>query len=95
MNTFTEKVLDVVRAIPAGETMTYADVAQAAGSPGAARAVGNIMRNNFRPDVPCHRVIRSDGKVGEYNRGGEEVKEKLLAAEKNFSHTPDWQYYLK
>ena len=50
--------------------MTYVEVARQAGSPGAARAVGNIMHNN--PDtkqVPCHRVVRSDGTPGGYARG--------------------------
>ncbi|HVM77269.1 MAG TPA: MGMT family protein [Candidatus Paceibacterota bacterium] len=67
---FTERVYDVVAAIPKGKTMTYAEVARRAGSPRAARAVGNIMHNN--PDtqrVPCHRVVRSDGSVGGYARG--------------------------
>ncbi len=78
---FSERVRAVVRKIPKGKTMTYKEVAAAAGSAGAARAVGMIMKNNYDPSVPCHRVIRSDGKMGEYNRGGIEVKEKMLAAE--------------
>ncbi len=78
---FRDSVLDVVKAIPKGQTLSYAQVAERAGSPGAERAVGTIMRNNFDPDVPCHRVIRSDGKLGEYNRGGEEAKRKLLQEE--------------
>jgi len=70
MKSFTERVYDVVAAIPRGSTMTYAEVARRAGSPRAARAVGNIMHNN--PDtkrVPCHRVVRSDGTVGGYASG--------------------------
>lgn len=82
MHSFTARVLNIVRAIPRGKTMTYQEVAEAAGSPGAARAVGNIMKNNYLPDVPCHRVIRSDGKLGDYNRGGEVKKKELLAKEK-------------
>ncbi len=78
---FTDKVLDVVRKIPKGKTLTYKQVAIKMGKSGAARAVGTIMKNNFRPDVPCHRVIRSDGKIGEYNRGGREAKIKLLKKE--------------
>lgn len=72
--TFKEKVLSVVRKIPKGETITYKDVAMLAGSPNAYRAVGNIMSKNFDPTVPCHRVIRSDGKLGQYNRGDENKK---------------------
>lgn len=49
--------------------MTYKAVATAAGNPGASRAVGAVMKTNFHPDIPCHRVIRSDGTPGEYNRG--------------------------
>ena len=67
--------------IPRGKTMSYAQVVQSAGSPGAVRAVGTIMRNNYEGAIPCHRVIRSDGKPGEYNRGGEVAKRKLLESE--------------
>ncbi len=78
---FAEHVREVVRQIPEGMTKTYKEVAAATGRPGAARAVGTVMRNNYDPTVPCHRVIRSDGKMGGYNRGGIEVKERMLAAE--------------
>lgn len=85
MKDFAEKVRDVVRKIPKGKTMTYREVAARAGSVGAARAVGTIMASNFLKDVPCHRVIRSDGKIGEYNRGGPAAKRKLLIAESEFN----------
>jgi O-6-methylguanine DNA methyltransferase len=78
---FSEQVREAVRQIPKGETRTYGQVAAAIGRPGAARAVGTIMKNNYDPTVPCHRVIRSDGKIGEYNRGGPEKKRALLKAE--------------
>jgi O-6-methylguanine DNA methyltransferase len=68
-NTFSEKVYDVVRLIPKGKTMTYAEVARKAGSPTAVRAVGNVLNKNYDKKIPCHRVIRSDGKTGGYNRG--------------------------
>jgi len=61
--------------------MSYGEVAYKAGNPGAARAVGTIMAGNFDTTVPCHRVIRSDGKIGAYNRGGETKKRALLTAE--------------
>jgi len=80
---FKEKVLDVVRAIPAGITMTYGQVAAMAGRPGAARAVGMIMSQNLNPEVPCHRVIRADGTLGGYNRGGIEKKKEILNQEKS------------
>ncbi len=78
---FAERVRAVVREIPKGQTMTYKQVAEAAGSAGGARAVGMIMSHNYDPTVPCHRVIRSDGKLGGYNRGGIEVKERILREE--------------
>jgi O-6-methylguanine DNA methyltransferase len=78
---FSEKVKDIVRSIPKGSIMTYGGVAKLAGSPGAGRAVGTIMAQNFDNTVPCHRVIRSDGKIGSYNRGGEKAKRTLLIKE--------------
>ena len=69
MPTFQEKVYAVVQKIPRGKTLTYKQVAEKAGSPRAARAVGNILNKNYNPKIPCHRVIRSDGKIGGYNRG--------------------------
>lgn len=68
-----------MRKIPEGKTVTYKDVALLAGSPRAYRAVGNILNQNYDPQIPCHRVIRSDGKLGGYNRGSELKKEKLLS----------------
>lgn len=78
---FSQDVLEVVRGIPRGEVMTYGEVAGMAGYPGAARAVGSLMKRNTDPDIPCHRVIRADGRPGEYNRGGESAKRKLLERE--------------
>ena len=80
-NSFADIVQNVVRQIPKGETRSYAAVAKAAGHPRAARAVGTVMKNNYDPTVPCHRVIRSNGKIGDYNRGGLESKKRLLRAE--------------
>ena len=79
---FRETVLNVVKKIPMGETLSYKEVAQLAGNPLAARAVGSIMRTNWDPDIPCHRVIRSDGSVGGY-AGGPKKKKRLLALEKS------------
>ena len=78
---FAETVRQIVRDIPAGQTMSYGEVAEAAGYLRAARAVANIMANNYDPTVPCHRVIRSDGGLGGYNRGGVSKKRQLLLAE--------------
>ena len=81
MKTFREKVRDIVRKIPKGGSMTYKEVATKAGNPKAARAVGAIMRTNYDPDIPCHRVVRSDGGLGDYNRGGVSRKRAILMEE--------------
>ncbi len=77
--TFADKVRDVVRKIPKGKVLTYKEVAKNAGSEKAVRAVGNILSKNFDPNIPCHRVIRSDGGMGGYNRG---VKNKITILKK-------------
>ena len=82
VKTFREKVLRVVRKIPKGKSMTYKEVATKAGNSKAARAVGAVLRTNYDPEIPCHRVIRSDGSLGSYNRGGTVRKRKLLKNEK-------------
>lgn len=82
MTLFAKKVYKVVSAIPIGQVRTYKWVARKAGSPGAARAVGQIMRNNPYPlIIPCHRVVRSDGGIGGYAFGGRKQKKKLLDLE--------------
>lgn len=73
-------MLAVVRRIPCGRVATYGSVAELAGRPGAARAVGNIMSGGGRPDVPAHRVIAAGGRLGGYG-GQEQLKRSLLLAE--------------
>lgn len=80
MSDFAKKVYGVVKKIPHGKTLTYKQVAKLAGKPKAYRAVGNILNKNYNPDIPCHRVVRSDGRIGGYNRGSSE-KRKILTAE--------------
>ncbi len=70
MLSFKEKVLNVVKNIPKGKTMTYKELVKMAKSSKASRAVGSIMAKNFDPTIPCHRVLKSDGSLGNYNRGG-------------------------
>ena len=71
------------RRIPYGRTMSYAELAAKAGSPNAARAVGNCMAGNRIPlIVPCHRVVCSDGRLGSYSApGGTRMKRRLLDLE--------------
>lgn len=77
---FRQRVLFAVRRIPPGRVATYGDVAEAAGVPRAARAVGNIMKGCRVTGVPCHRVVAAGGRLGGYG-GSESLKRSLLAAE--------------
>lgn len=81
MKTFADKVREVVKKIPRGKVLTYAEVARKAGNPKAYRVVGAIMKGNYDPKIPCHRVIRTDGKIGDYNRGGPKKKIAILRKE--------------
>ena len=80
---YHEKVLNALAKVPFGTTVTYKDLAIATGNPGAVRAVGSAMRNNpLVLILPCHRVVKSDGGLGNYSAGGPANKEWLLAFEK-------------
>ncbi len=72
MTDFHKKVYDAVKKIPKGQVLTYKEVAKLIGRPMAYRAVGNALNKNPFKSVPCHRVIRSDGKIGGYARGTED-----------------------
>lgn len=76
---FKKKVFEIVKKIPKGRVLTYKEVARLAGKPRAWRAVGNILSKNKNPEIPCHRVIRSDGKIGGYR---EETKKKIILLKK-------------
>lgn len=87
MSEFTERVYNCVSKVPHGKVVSYAQVAEMVGSPSAARAVGVALRKNTRTAyldkddfIPCHRVVRADGFVGEYN-GGRQTKRELLCSE--------------
>jgi len=69
MKKFSQKVLQIVKKIPKGKTLTYKEVAERAGRPEAYRAVGSVLKKNKNPEIPCHRVIRSDKDVGGFNQG--------------------------
>jgi O-6-methylguanine DNA methyltransferase len=77
---FQRRVVAAVRRIPPGRVATYGDIAAAAGSPRAARAVGTVMRECRDRSVPCHRVIGAAGALGGYG-GHLQVKRELLRAE--------------
>lgn len=77
---FRSRVHKVVQDIPKGGVLSYGEVARRAGNLGAARAVGQIMSKNHDKNIPCHRVVSSDGKLGGYN-GGIEKKKALLKSE--------------
>jgi methylated-DNA-[protein]-cysteine S-methyltransferase len=80
---FERAVLQTLRRIPPGQVRTYGEIARALGKPSAARAVGTACARNPLPLlIPCHRVVRSDGKLGGYSlRGGATLKRQLLEAE--------------
>ncbi|MGS0765144.1 methylated-DNA--[protein]-cysteine S-methyltransferase [Syntrophomonas curvata] len=80
---FSRRIMELVRTIPYGQTMTYAEVARAAGQPRAARAVGQVMKRNPLPlIVPCHRVVASNGPGGFTSSGGVQTKLNMLQWER-------------
>jgi len=80
---FSERVLELTKRIPKGKVTTYSELARAAGSPGASRAAGTVMRRNECPEsMPCYRVVRSDGSVGAYS-GVANSKEKIRRLRKD------------
>jgi methylated-DNA-[protein]-cysteine S-methyltransferase len=81
---FHQRVYELVRAIPAGSTLSYGEVALRLGKRGAARAVGQAMgRNPFPIIVPCHRVVAANGKLGGFTaNGGSSTKLRLLQVER-------------
>ncbi len=74
---FQIEVYKVVKKIPEGKVMTYKEVAKSIGKPRAYRAVGNALNKNTDSSVPCHRVIRTDSKIGGYRKGAKKKKELL------------------
>ena len=80
---FQRKVFKVILGIPKGQVRTYAQVARMIGRPKAARAVGQALKHNrWAPEIPCHRVIASDGSLGGYSApGGQAAKRRLLRKE--------------
>ena len=80
---FQIKVWKYLKKIPLGSIKTYAQVAKAIGKPLAVRAVANAVgKNPYSPQIPCHRVIRSNGSLGGYSgKGGIKTKKKLLKKE--------------
>jgi methylated-DNA-[protein]-cysteine S-methyltransferase len=81
---FDRRVADVARAIPAGETLTYGEIATRIRAPGKAREVGAALgRNRFPIIVPCHRVIAANGRLGGFSApGGARTKLRLLEIER-------------
>lgn len=78
---FSNAVYNITKKIPQGKVTTYKSIAVSVGLPQASRAVANVLAQNFDPKIPCHRVVRSDGSVGGYNRGGIRAKQFLLKKE--------------
>jgi len=84
--TFKSRVFQIVSDIAKGKTLSYGEVAKRAGNPKAARAVGNILNKNYDPKIPCHRVIRSSGKFGGYNKGFKKKAAILIRERRDVKH---------
>lgn len=81
MKSFSQKCYEKLRTVPRGRVTTYKELAHALGSR-AYRGVGTAMKNNPEiPKTPCHRVVNSDGRVGEYAAGGKGAKIEILESE--------------
>jgi O-6-methylguanine DNA methyltransferase len=80
---FQQAVWHALLQIPRGRVTSYGEIARYLGRPGAVRAVGTAVgKNPFAPDVPCHRVVPADGRIGHYSGGeGVATKIRLLEAE--------------
>lgn len=83
---FEVAILNEVSKIEYGKTISYKELSKRAGYPNAYRACGTVCKNNVLPIlIPCHRVIKSDGSLGEYN-GGKQTKKFLVELEKNYKN---------
>jgi len=79
---FQRDVWRAIALIPSGRVSSYGEIARYLGKPGAVRAVGSAVgKNPFAPEIPCHRVVPSDGRIGNYS-GGEGVQTKIKLLEK-------------
>lgn len=82
-STFQKQVLKTMKSIPYGEKWSYSLLAENAGYKNAVRAVGTVCKNNPLPlIIPCHRVIKKNGDIGNFN-GGQDLKKYLLNIEKS------------
>ncbi|MCF7954736.1 MAG: methylated-DNA--[protein]-cysteine S-methyltransferase [Phycisphaerae bacterium] len=92
LSKFSQEILKACRKIPYGQIVSYAELAKMANHPKAARAVGNAMGNNPIPlIIPCHRVVKSDGTTGGFQRnrpGGAGLKKRMLDVEKCTKSSP-------
>ena len=70
MTEFQQDVTNAIKKVKKGQTVSYSELAEQSGHPGAHRAVASMMKKNWEADIPCHRVVHSDGRVGKYNRDG-------------------------
>jgi len=86
---FKERVLKIVSKIPKGKVSTYKEIAKKIGKPKAFRAVGNILNKNYdiNKSIPCHRVVKSDGRIGGYAAGTK--KKKLLLQKEGVKICPE------
>jgi len=90
LKSFKDKIYELTDRIPKGKVATYGQLAEMAGSPGAARAVGMCMKHNPNaPHTPCHRVVASNGKLTGYSADGGLKKKKQMLMEEGVKFTGD------
>lgn len=89
MNTF-EKIYEVVKRIPKGQVATYGQVATAAGNPRWSQVVGYALHSNPSPEtIPCHRVVRRDGRIAQSFAFGRESVQRMLLEQEGVSFTDE------
>jgi len=88
MTTFQKKVYEIVKKIPKGKVLTYKRVAKLAGKPKAYRLVGSILNKNRDSKIPCHRVIKSNRKIGGYRN---EINKKVALLKKEGVVIKNWR----
>lgn len=75
---YENEIFRLLRKIPKGKVTTYSEIAKALGNPKLARHVGNVLNRNGRPDeIPCFKVVESNGRAGGYSLGAREKTRRL------------------
>ncbi|MGN0803933.1 MAG: MGMT family protein [Candidatus Coproplasma sp.] len=96
MNGFSEKVYNIVEAVPKGKVITYGEIARLIGAPRCARQVGWALHNNPKPiEIPCHRVVFADGSLSKGFAFGGILAQKALLESEGVEVSKDYKVDLK